>query len=87
MSEPRCEATRILSPASTMMGSFLGEALDDGYKETVRCKADQGHEGDHWSSVCPFPGFADQRVTWGEVGVSDTSRSRTTRFFGRRRGR
>lgn len=60
----RCDATSAVNPGSTLLGPFLGPHLDNATVKTLRCRAEKGHDGKHWSTVCPFPGFADQVVSW-----------------------
>ena len=59
----RCESTRDVNAASTILGPLLGPALDRS-RAKVQCRLEDGHEGPHRGFVCPFPGFADEKVTW-----------------------
>ncbi len=61
--ENRCQSTRPVRPLATL---GIPKSFLDGEAPTtpVRCRGDEGHDGDHYAWVQPFPGFADQRVSW-----------------------
>jgi len=66
MPDQRCESIHTTNSAAAMVGPVLGPALDP-HEDTVQCKGDEGHDGNHFAYVCPFPGFADSRVEWADA--------------------
>lgn len=69
MTTDRCPSSHAFSPAASILGP-IGVALDGGKTVAVRCRLDDGHDGDHRGVLAPFPGFADEQVSWPDVDPS-----------------
>lgn len=55
----RCGETRHIGGLKALIAVSLND-----HPGVVRCRLDAGHDGPHTARYSPFPGFADEAVTW-----------------------
>ena len=56
----RCASTH----EATGLYGIIARYANDAHTVVVRCRKDEGHDGDHIGPFQPFPGFADEQVVW-----------------------
>lgn len=59
----RCASEHVVADPTGDMTGVRGSLITIG-PTRVRCRAEADHWGDHWAMVCPFPGFAERKVSW-----------------------